>query len=174
MNSANAGNGATAKIGLDGVAAARSALDLVVFTLNGHAFALLARDVRELLRAVAISTLPRSPDILEGVINLRGRIVPVLDARQRFGLPAKALAPSDHFIVADTGDRLVALRADRTVDLLRVDLRDIEGAGIVPEVPYIAGIAKLGSGIVLIHDLRTFLSPSEGIEIDAVTRGDIP
>ena len=172
MNSANAGNGANAKNGTDGAAAARSALDLVVFTLNGHAFALLARDVRELLRAVAIAPLPRAPSILEAIINLRGRIVPVLDARQRFGLQPKPLAPSDHFVVADTGDRLVALRADRAVDLVRVDLRDVEGAGVVPEVPYIAGIAKLGSGLVLIHDLRTFLSAPEGIEIDAVTRGE--
>jgi purine-binding chemotaxis protein CheW len=170
MNSANAANDASARIGPDGATPARSALDLVVFTLSGRLFALRARDVRELLRAVAIAPLPRAPAILEGVINLRGRIIPVLDARQRFGLPEKPLSPSDHLIVADAGDRLVALRADRAVDLVRVALRDVESAGVVAEVPYIAGIAKLESGLVLIHDLRTFLAPSEVTAIDAATR----
>lgn len=170
MTRANGSDGANATNGRARALEARSALDLVVFTLSTQSFALLARDVRELVRAVAIAPLPNAPALLEGVINLRGRIVPVLDARKRFGLPAKPLTPSDHFIVADTGERVVALRADRAVDLVRVDLRDVEGAGVVPEVPYIAGIAKLASGIVLIHDLRTFLSTTEGRAVDAATR----
>src|SRR5258706_409789 len=104
-------------------AADETAISLVVFVLGGHPFALPSRDVRELVRAVAVMPLPNAPAIVEGVINARGRIVPVLDIRARFGLPAKALEPSDHMILADAGDRVVALRADRAIDLVQVDAR---------------------------------------------------
>lgn len=145
---------------------AREAVGLVVFALGGQSFALLARDVRELVRAVAVTPLPKAPPIIEGVINARGRIVPVLDVRARFGLPAKPLEPSDHMIVADAGSRVVALRADRATDLVQVAHKDIETA---EAMPYVAGIAKLPDGIVVIHDLRTFLSASEAAELDAAS-----
>jgi len=146
----------------------RAAIDLVVFSLGGQPFALRSRDVRELVRAVAVVPLPKAPTIVEGVINARGRIVPVLDARARFGLPAKALEPSDHMILADAGDRTVAIRADRVLDLVRVDARDIETASL-PATPYVAGVAKLPNGIVVIHDLRTFLTTAEAADLDAAS-----
>jgi purine-binding chemotaxis protein CheW len=142
-------------------------VDVVVFTLGGHRFGVPAYLVHRLLRAVAITKVPRAPAILEGIIDVRGRIVPVLDVRRRFGLEAKAVALSDHLILADAGGRLVALRADAATDLLRVPAAAIEAASVaVPEAPYIAGIAKLEEGIVLIYDLPRFLDAPEAAAID--------
>ena len=93
-------------------------LSVVVFKVAEQLFALPAADVRELVHAVAIVPLPSAPAVVEGVIDLRGKIVPVLDIRSRFGLPARPVAPSDHLLIASAGEFLVAVRADRAVDLV--------------------------------------------------------
>ena len=86
-------------------------------------------DVRELVRAVAITPLPNAPAVIEGVVNVRGRVLPVLDVRARFRLPAKPLDPSDHFIVASAGPRGVILRVDRATHLALVDEASVQAAG---------------------------------------------
>jgi purine-binding chemotaxis protein CheW len=138
-------------------------LEVLIFEIEGQRYGLPAVDVQELLRAVAIAPLPKAPAVVEGVINLRGQIVPVFDIRQRFRLPPKPLGPADHFIVARTKERLVALRVDRALELVAVGAEALEEAkGAVPGVEYVAWVAKLPSDLVLIHDLRTFLSRAEG------------
>jgi purine-binding chemotaxis protein CheW len=142
------------------------ALDVVVFEVAGQLYGLPASDVRELIRAVAIVPLPRAPAVVEGVINLRGTIVPVLDIRARFRLPGKPLHPDDHLIVAFAGEYVVALRADRAVNLVRLDRHDLhEAKGLVPGVEYVSWVARLPNNLVLIHDLRTFLSRGETAEL---------
>ena len=142
-------------------------LEVVVFEIGGQLYGLPASDVRELLRAVAIVPLPRAPAVVEGVINLRGQVVPVLDIRSRFRLPPRPLAPADHLIIARAGERLVALRVDRATDLVRLRTADVEDAkGLVPGAEYVAWVAKVPDNLVLIHDLRTFLSRAEAAALD--------
>lgn len=141
--------------------------EILLFALDGQRYALWADDVRELLRAVAIVPLPRAPRIVEGVINLRGRIVPVLDFRGRFGLPRKDVEPSDHLIVAAVGSRLVAIRVDRALDLVpirfdRGQLEELRAAGAAG----LAGVARLPDGLALIHDLAVFLSADENAALE--------
>ncbi|MGH7437454.1 MAG: chemotaxis protein CheW, partial [Polyangiaceae bacterium] len=111
------------------------------------------------------------PAIVEGLVNVRGRIVPVLDIRSRFRIPLRPLAPSDHLILAQAGTRLVAIRVDRAVDLLRVEEGQLQATGeIVPDGECVAGVAKLSDGLALIHDLRTFLDEAEGLALDDALR----
>lgn len=143
-------------------------LSLLIFLLGSARFGLKTGDVQEIVRAVAIAPLPKAPAIVEGVINIRGRIVPVLDIRSRFGLAPKPLHPDQHFIIAQAGARLVALRVDRAAELLSVSADAIELPGqSTPGVEYVAGIARLPDGLVVIHDLDAFLSLDEGWAVDA-------
>lgn len=143
-------------------------LSLLIFLLGSARFGLKTGDVQEIVRAVAIAPLPKAPAIVEGVINIRGRIVPVLDIRSRFGLAPKPLHPDQHFIIAQGGARLVALRVDRAAELLSVSADAIELPGqSTPGVEYVAGIARLPDGLVVIHDLDAFLSLDEGWAVDA-------
>ncbi|MGH7435187.1 MAG: chemotaxis protein CheW, partial [Polyangiaceae bacterium] len=80
--------------------AAFSGMTILLFEVGGRRYGLLAAEVRELVRAVTIHPLPRAPAIVEGLVNVRGRIVPVLDIRSRFRIPLRPLAPSDHLILA--------------------------------------------------------------------------
>jgi len=140
--------------------------ELLVFEVGGQRYGLPAADVRELLRAVTLTPLPRAPAIVEGVINVRGVLVPVLDIRGRFRLPPKPPEPSDHLIVARAGGRVVALRVDRAVELARLEPAAVERAeAVVPGVAYVAQMAKLPDGLVLVHDLSTFLSHAEAADL---------
>ena len=141
--------------------------EVLVFEVGGQTYGLPTSDVRELVRAVTITPLPNAPAAIEGVVNVRGRVLPVLDVRARFRLPAKALDPSDHFIVASAGARGVILRVDRASHLALIDEASVQPPQTLgPSATYVAGVAKLDDGLVLIHDLTTFLSAAEAASLD--------
>ncbi len=101
------------------------------------------------------------------MINVRGTVTAVLDIRRRFGQPPKPLDPADQLVLARAGEREVAIRVDRATDLGALDPGDVEEAQqVVPRGEYVAGVAKLPNGLVLIHDLETFLSASEAVALD--------
>jgi purine-binding chemotaxis protein CheW len=144
-------------------AAAPQQREILVFALGPARYALALDAVRELVRAVALVPLPGAPPIVEGVVNLRGQVVPVLDIRGRFGLPPRPVEPTDHLIVASAGGRVVAIRVDRALHLLTLE------QALDPSVPssgYVAGVARLADGLAVIHDLETFLSAPEGAHLD--------
>ena len=114
-----------APVGRPGDAPSR-AREVLVFEVGGQKYGLPTADVRELVRAVTITPLPGAPAVIEGVVNVRGRVLPVLDVRARFRLPAKPLDPSDHFIVASAGARGVILRVDRATHLALVDEASVQ------------------------------------------------
>jgi purine-binding chemotaxis protein CheW len=153
--------------------AADAAVRLLTFELAGQRYALKATDVIEIQRAVAIARLPRCPAIVEGAINVRGRLVAVLDVRSRFGLPPDPLAPSNHFILAQLtratahGVRTVAIRVDRALDLVIVNRDRIDdGRSAIPGVEFVAGLAKLDDALIVIHDLDAFLSIDEAKDLE--------
>jgi purine-binding chemotaxis protein CheW len=127
--------------------------EILVFEVAGRRFGLAAAEVRELLRAVSIVPLPLSGSAIEGVVNLRGRVVPVLDLRARLGLPARAVVPSDQMIVAQSEGRLVALRVDRALDLVRLEA----GAAAAGETEW-GRVARLADGLAPLLDLRNVLA----------------
>ena len=140
---------------------------LLTFEIAGRSFGLPSRLLLQVARAVAVAPLPGSPCIIEGVINVRGALVPVLDIRARFGLPARPLTLDQHLIIARTGPRLVALRVDRARDLIAVDQHAIEAADrVAPGLEHVAGVAKLADGLLVIHDLEGFLSLDEARQVD--------
>ncbi len=145
-----------------------SVTQILVFRVQEQRFGLLAADVQELQRAVTIVPLPKAPAVVEGLIDVRGTLVPVFDIRGRFRLPAKEVGPLDHLVIARAKGRLVALRVDRVLDLVAVDDRDIRDPhALVSGTDYVAGVARLEGGLVLIHDLATFLSEAEAADLDA-------
>lgn len=160
----------------EGTGSTGSRSKYLVFEVAGQRFALDLPVVQELARAVSVVPLPRAPAVVEGVIDVRGTLVPVLDLRGRFGLPASPLRPSDHLVLARAADRLVALRCDRAEGIVSLPAGEVEDARrAVPEAGYVAGVVRLPDGLVLVHDLRTFLSGAEGAALDdslAAARAD--
>jgi purine-binding chemotaxis protein CheW len=151
------------------------ALDVLVFELGGRLYGLPLADVCELVRAAAPTPLPRAPDVVKGVLNLHGVVVPVFDVRRRFGLPVRDVQPADHFIVARAGGRLAALHVDRAVELIRLEAADLEDArGLAAGVECVAWVARTPHNLVLIHDLATFLSRAEAAALEEVLPASPP
>jgi purine-binding chemotaxis protein CheW len=150
--------------------------EVLLFTLEGQRYALSTRDVRELVRAVRLTPLPRAPSVVEGLLNLRGELLPVLDMRRRFRLPVRPLSSSDHLVVARADHRHVALRVDRAEGLLSLEPGQLDTSPReLPGVGYVAGALKLPDGLVLLHDLRTFLSEAEALELEeALAQEGVP
>jgi len=145
---------------------------LLHFEAGQGRFGLWIEVVRETIRAVAIVPLPNAPAAVLGVINLRGRIIPVLNLRERFHLPPKDVAVSDHMIIATAGSRVVAFQADRAVGLVEVMDKDIEQARkVTPAAEYLDCIIAMPDGLILIHEPAVFLSHAEGASLDAALSG---
>jgi purine-binding chemotaxis protein CheW len=142
-------------------------MELLTFAIGHERFGIPLADVREIVRAVSVARLPSAPPVVEGVINVRGSVVAAFDIRARFNLPAKAVEPSDHLIIALAGRRRVAIRVDRVTDLMTLARHDVEDLTVtVPGSSLVAGVAKLLDGLLLIHDLSTFLSAAEAEALD--------
>lgn len=146
--------------------AEQGSLDLLVFGVAHQRYALPATSVTEVVRAVTITELPGAPRVVEGVVNYKGALVPVLDLRLRFGLPAQPIDVSHLMILAHSGTRLVALRCDggATVRHTEHALETIDDP--LSASPFVAGLAKFTDGTVVIHDLAAFLSEAESNALD--------
>lgn len=145
---------------------------LVVFTLGENRYGLPLASVERAARMVEITPLPKVPDIVLGVINVHGRLVPVVNLRRRFRLPERDIALTDQIIVAHTKHRPVALVADAVLGVLTCSQEQVVGAEqILPTVDYVEGVVKLDDGMVLIHDLDRFLSLDEETALNRALEG---
>ena len=146
-------------------------LQLIVFTLNEQRYALYLSVVERIVRIVRVTPLPKAPEIVFGVINVEGRIIPVMDTRKRFRLPERRLDLNDRLIIARTSGRVVALIVDGVTGVLPLVENDVVGVEkILPGLEYVEGVLKLEDGLVLIHDLDKFLSLDEETTLEGALR----
>lgn len=135
---------------------------LTIFTLDERRYALRLTVVDRVVRAVAISPLPQAPEIVLGIVNVQGRIIPIINVRRRFQLPEREIALTDRLIIAHTARRSVGLMVDAVADVMEYPEQSIaEANSILPGLEYIKGVVKLEDGMIYIHDLEMFLSMKE-------------
>jgi len=143
-------------------------MQLVVFGLASEYYGVDISDVREIIRMQAIARVPGAPSFVEGVINLRGRVVPVVDLRKRLRLDVGEQTKESRIVVVDISGRDVGVIADAVTEVLRVTLSSIEPPSSIitnADSDYLRGIAKLESRLIILLDLKKVLSKieSEGI-----------
>jgi purine-binding chemotaxis protein CheW len=142
---------------------------LVAFILGEQQYALRLKAVQRVVRTVEITPLPKAPEVVLGVIDLQGSIIPVMSMRKRFGSPEPETSLSDQFIVADTATRTVALVVNSVIGVVERTPEEVAEAGkIVPGAQYVEGMTRLEDGILFIHDLDRFLSKKEEQQLDGV------
>jgi purine-binding chemotaxis protein CheW len=121
-----------------------------------------ASAVREIVRAVAIAPLSSAPAVIEGAVNLRGVVIPVVDARGRLGMPARPNTPDQFLVILETSDRLIAVRVDDVDDMVEVPTADVQtSAGLSPALQHLAGVAATAEGTLVIYDPDAFLTQAE-------------
>lgn len=140
---------------------------IIVFTLDHFLYALPVNSVLRVIHIVEIRPLPKAPDIISGVINVKGQIIPVIDIRKRFGFPSRELDLEDQLILVDTGKRQVALWVDKVIEIQHISSRQyVDSKATIPFADYIKGVVKIMNELILIYDLEQFLNLDEEKELD--------
>jgi len=140
---------------------------IVVFSIDELLYALPLQAVVRVIHAIEIRHLPKAPEIISGIINVKGQIIPVADIRKRFGLAEREIEPDDRMIIADTGKRKVALFVDTVAGIKDLAIRQfVNSKEALPFAEYIKGVAKIDDELILIYDLEQFLSLDEEKELE--------
>jgi purine-binding chemotaxis protein CheW len=135
---------------------------LVNFNLDDQKYALFLSAVIRIIRVVEITRLPKAPEIVLGVIDMHGLVIPVFDIRNRFRLPQREIQLGHQLIIAHTSTRTVALLVDSVNDVIEIsEEKIIADEKILPGLEHVEGVVKTEDGMVLIHDLEQFLSLQE-------------
>jgi purine-binding chemotaxis protein CheW len=142
-------------------AAAQTHIELVGFILGKEEFAIEINKVQDINRMVEITRVPKAPDFVEGVMNLRGKVLPVIHLRKRFNLPEKPFDRSSRIIVVEVAGSIMGFIVDAITEVLRVPSHFIEPApdlvgGIDSE--YIMGVGKLQNRLLILIDLGKVLT----------------
>jgi len=147
---------------------------ILVFTLDELAYALPLPTVVRVIHAVEVRRLPKAPEIISGIINVQGQIIPVADIRKRFGLVAHEIEPDNRLIIADTGKKQIAILVDTVTGIRDLSSRQLTIAKeTLPFAEHIMGVAKVDDGLVLIYDLDRFLSLDEEKELEQALKTKI-
>ena len=131
-------------------------LQIVVCELADEHYGLDIARVFEIIRHQPVTPVPRAPSFVKGVINLRGRIIPVVDLRGRFGMPEAEATKESRIVVAESGATRVGLIVDSVSEVLLVPMDAVEATPEVAagdDAEYLRGIAKLGDRLVLLLEL---------------------
>lgn len=139
-------------------------LQLVTFKIAEEEFGVEILAVQEIIRIMQITTVPRAPAFIEGVINLRGKVIPVIDMRKRFGLPVVERDSQTRIIVMEFNQKIVGFLVDAVSEVLRIPADTVEApppvvAGIGSE--YIKGVGKLDDRLLILMDLDSLLGKTD-------------
>jgi len=137
---------------------------VVAFRVGPETFGLPIAAVREIVRIPQITAVPNAPHYIEGVINLRGKIIPVVDLRKRFGAGAVESSNRNRIVVVALGDRSIGLIVSSASEVLRIPPSEIEDPHNVfreGDLDYITGVGKLPGRLVILLDLQRILRPEE-------------
>jgi len=148
---------------------------LVVFTLGDEEFGVDISQVREIVRLVQITYLPKAPTFIEGVVNLRGQVLAVIDLSKRLGVSSKERGENTRIIVVEVGENTVGMLVDSVSEVLRLSSECVEEVTslVETEVPenYIRGVGKLKDRLLVLLDLNKILTPEEVANVERhVTR----
>jgi purine-binding chemotaxis protein CheW len=142
-------------------------VQLLVFVLHGQFHAVSLEHVERVVPAAQVTPVPGAPAIVLGIIDLHGRIVPVLDAHRGGNQGQPALRLSDQFVIIRTPLRTIALRVDGTHGVVERDAAAVSALGPALSCPDRGdGVVRLNDGLAVIDDVEAFLSSQEARQLD--------
>jgi purine-binding chemotaxis protein CheW len=131
----------------------------MVLRLDDMRLGIALDSVERVVRSAWVERLPAAPRPVAGVVDISGRVLPVIDLRHCFARAGRGIEPSDCFVLAHTGRRNVVLHLDAVENLVEYQADAVvEAASIVPGLAHVAGVLKLADGLVVIEDLGQLLS----------------
>jgi purine-binding chemotaxis protein CheW len=155
------------------IGAGEELCQFVVCRVGSEEFALDVLSVQEIDRMAEITRVPKAPPHVEGVINLRGRIIPVLNLRRRFGLPDIERTARSRIVVVSVRQRVVGLAVDSVEEVLCIPRSAIEpppAVGTAAGAEYTQGVGRVHDRLLIVLDLPRLLMPAEQPAADPAMR----
>lgn len=148
-----------------------SLLQLVTFNIENEEFGIDILKVQEIIRTMEITKVPRSPDFVEGVINLRGKVIPIIDLRTRFGMSSRPHDGQTRIIVIDLQQMIVGFVVDSVSEVLRIPSDTVVPppsvvSGVDSE--FMSGVGKLEDRLLILIDLDKLLTSEEQNSLSAI------
>ncbi|PKM80308.1 MAG: chemotaxis protein CheW [Firmicutes bacterium HGW-Firmicutes-14] len=143
---------------------------IVVFKLDLEAYGVSIDNIKEIITMRDITGVPRSADFIEGIINLRGNVIPIFNLRMKFGLAEKVIDKSTRIMVVEVAGNVMGLIVDSVNEVIRLKEESIEPpsgtitAGV--ERQFIEGIAKVGDRLIIILELANVLPETARGQVD--------
>jgi purine-binding chemotaxis protein CheW len=139
-------------------------LQVVGFRIGNETFGVHIGSVREIVRVPEITAVPSAPETVEGVINLRGKIIPVMDLRKRFGQSDIQPDKKNRILVVELENKLVGLIVNAASEVLKIAPSEIEAPGNLfaeGESGYVTGVGKLKGRLIILLDIAKLLHRPE-------------
>lgn len=158
---------ATPSLSTDGtpaLGAASSTFQFVGFRLGGEDYAIAITKIQEIIVMKPITRIPQVPAFIEGLINLRGSVIPVVNLRTLFGLEHRDLDDETRTIIVNVGDRTIGYIVDEVTQVMRIASDQIQPAPVsITSVSkqHIAGLAQLEDRLLVILEIERLLKPEE-------------
>ena len=147
-------------------------LQLVIFKLGNEAFGVEIATVESIIKMQAITRLPQATSFVEGIINLRGKILPVIDLRRRLNIPLTEITKDSRMVVVALAGTTVAMIVDQVNEVLRINDDIVEVPPAISQSVdsrFIEGIAKINEALVILLNLSKVLDTSETSMLEAIT-----
>jgi purine-binding chemotaxis protein CheW len=146
-------------------------IQIVSFRLASEEYGVDISQVQEIIRMVEITHVPRAPRFMEGVINLRGQLIPIIDLRTRFAMTRAEHTKSTRIIVTEIGTKKVGIIVDSVSEVINIPLEQVEDApdmiaGVGTE--YIQGVGKVGERLIILLDLTMVITGDEKAQLESV------
>lgn len=140
-------------------------IQLVIFKIGEEEFGVEINQVREIVKLVSITRMPKAPTFIEGVVNLRGQIITVIDLSRRLDLPSSGRTEATRIMVVEIGENTVGMIVDSVSEVLRLSENDIEDTPSLIETEvhekYLRGVGKSEDRLLILLDLNEVLSTDE-------------
>ncbi len=127
------------------------------FRLGDEDYAIAITKIQEIILMKPITRLPQAPDFIEGLINLRGAVIPVVSLRKRFGLPAREVDDETRTIVVNVHDKTVGCVVDAVTRVMRINRDQIQPSPLgaaVGSCRYVSGLARLDERLLIMLDVE--------------------
>jgi purine-binding chemotaxis protein CheW len=147
-------------------------LQLVIFKLGNESFGVEIATVESIIKMQTITRLPQSPGFVEGIINLRGKILPVVDLRKRLAIDLTEITKDSRMVVVDLAGATVAMIVDQVNEVLRINDEIVEAPPAISQSVdsrFIEGIAKVNQDLVILLNLSKILNTSETSMLETLT-----
>jgi purine-binding chemotaxis protein CheW len=157
--------------------AQRAASKFLTFVLGNESYGIPVLKIREIIRMTDITAVPRMPEYIKGVINLRGKVIPIVDLRMKFGLPAGAPTERTCIVVvqvalANGNSPQMGLIVDAVEEVLNINGADIEATpdfGGRVDTDYMTGMAKVRGAVKTLLDIDKIVSADSLVRVTAAT-----